>query len=196
VHRFSKTSRAAPYSRPVRAASLLWLPRRVPAPTPRRHRCFAVFSLLIILLDLVRRRVVHCTRLRTPRPATHPRCLSPTHHTCHSYRTFKLHQALFPTRSTHSCIIFHNLLSSDMWRKMCSLQKICFSDPQLLLQCTFRKNYLTLFTCDAKMRAVAFTKSTSLMVQTSNPIMENSSSDNCRKFPAALKLPIRYIIVV
>ena len=38
--------------------------------------CFAVFSLLIILLDLVRRRVVHCTRLRTPRPATRPRCLS------------------------------------------------------------------------------------------------------------------------
>lgn len=38
--------------------------------------CFAVFSLLIILLDLVRCRVVHCTRLRTPRPVTYPRCLS------------------------------------------------------------------------------------------------------------------------
>lgn len=51
-----------------------------PRTNPARHRCFAVFSLLIILLDLVRRRVVHCTRLRTPRPAT--RCLSP-HHTCY-----------------------------------------------------------------------------------------------------------------
>lgn len=36
---------------------------------PARRRCFAVFSLLIILLDLVRRGVVHCTRLRTPRLA-------------------------------------------------------------------------------------------------------------------------------
>lgn len=46
--------------------------------------CFAVFSLLIILLDLVRRRVVHCTRLRTPRPAPRPRSLQPVapHHTC------------------------------------------------------------------------------------------------------------------
>lgn len=79
VHRFSKTSRAAPSSRPMRAASLLWLPLR-PAPTPRRHRCFAVFSLLIILLDLVRRRVVHCTRLRTPRPATRPRMLPVASH--------------------------------------------------------------------------------------------------------------------
>lgn len=42
---------------------------RAPALAPLGRRCFAVFSLLIILLDLVRRGVVHCTRLRTPRPA-------------------------------------------------------------------------------------------------------------------------------
>lgn len=44
-------------------------PRRHHPFTPRAQSvCFAVFSLLIILLDLVRRRVVHCTRLRPPHP--------------------------------------------------------------------------------------------------------------------------------
>lgn len=40
AHRFSWTSRTEPNSHPTRAATMFWLPHRVPAYTPRHHRLF------------------------------------------------------------------------------------------------------------------------------------------------------------
>lgn len=80
VHRFSCRSRAAPVSRPERAASLLWLAAVSPHQPRAATVCFAVFSLLIILLDLVRRLVVHCTRLHPSHPApTRAACRATSH---------------------------------------------------------------------------------------------------------------------